>query len=59
MDDMLKDVFKLDLTPEGGLPVFSNMQRGMSILNRNTGRSIRAVKRIFYQNSTWNPFNSV
>ena len=32
-DDMLKDVIKLDLAPGGGLPVWSNLHRGMCILN--------------------------
>ena len=30
---MLKDVIKLDFAPGGGLPMFVNLQQGMSILN--------------------------
>ena len=32
-DEMLKDIIKLDLAPGGGLPVFGNLQTGMSMLN--------------------------
>ena len=32
-DNMLKDVIKLDLMPGGGLPVWSNLQHGVCILN--------------------------
>ena len=32
-DEMLKDVIKLDVAPGGGLPVFTNLQREISMLN--------------------------
>ena len=32
-DDMLKDNVNMDLAPGEGLPVWSNLQRGMCILN--------------------------
>ena len=33
MDDMLKDVIKLDVAPGGGQPVWSNFEHGVCILN--------------------------
>ena len=32
-DDMLKDTLKLDVAPGGALPVWSNLQQGMCIVN--------------------------
>ena len=31
--EMLKDIIKLDLALGGGLPVYENLQQGMSMLN--------------------------
>ena len=48
MDDMLKDVIKLDVAPGGGQPVWSNFEHGVCILNMlpTTTEQIKVDQRI-------------